>query len=107
MGSKRGAIVELLSYNFELDGIFRVENFRRIVGSNKKAKTVKYQFKTAAEATPDQIIQAWVDDGSIRITDMNFDDFAKRVIDAHEDEFERLYVAYIAKKLMPRFNLYG
>ena len=30
------------------------------------------------------------------MTDMNFADFAERVIDAHEKEFERLYVAYVA-----------
>lgn len=62
-----------------------------------QAKTVTYPFRSLAEATPDQVIDAWVAEGLIEITDMTFDAFSKRVIAAHEAEFARLYERYIGK----------
>jgi hypothetical protein len=95
-GSRRGKIAELLLESpFLLRGLSDVIDGKRVVGRGKKAKVLEYPFKTFAEATPDEIIDAWVNEGLIRVTDMDFEEFSRRVIHAHEEEFERLFAKYI------------
>jgi hypothetical protein len=94
-GSRRGKIAELLKATFFLDPLSNVADGKRVIGRGKKAKVLEYPFKTFAEATPDEIVDAWVNEGLIRVTDMDFEEFSRRVIRAHEQEFERLFAKYI------------
>jgi hypothetical protein len=93
-GSHRGRIVELLTSIWHLDVLSNVQDGKRSEGRGKKVKTFEYPFRTLAEATPDQVIDTWINEGMIRLTNMNFEEFSRRVIAAHEQEFLRLFSKY-------------
>lgn len=96
-GSHRGRIVELLTSTWRLDVLSNVQDGKRSEGRGKKIKTFEYPFRTLAEATPDQIIDAWINEGMIRLTDMDFEEFSGCVIAAHEQEFLRLFSKYFGE----------
>jgi len=96
-GSHRGRIVEVLTHIWNLDVLANVQDGKRSEGRGKKLKTFEYQFRTLAEATPDQIIDAWINEGMIRLTEMDFEEFSGRVIAAHEQEFLRLFSKYFGE----------
>lgn len=111
-GSRRGRIVEFVVSSFHLEVLEHVADHQRTVrvevppaeGSKRrrtKNVTLKYPFADAGAATPDQLVDAWIAEGMIRLTDMTFEHFAARVIDAHEREFARLCAKVLGGEASP------
>ncbi|MGX1789771.1 SMI1/KNR4 family protein [Bosea sp. NPDC055332] len=94
-GARRGQIVELKAHKFGLDRLADVQDGQRVTGRGKKAKTLRDPFRSFAEAMPDQVIDAWLDEGMIAMMGLDFAAFAARVIEVHEQEFARLFTRYV------------
>lgn len=95
VGAHRGKIAILRHYPTSLDLLTSVQDGQRVDGQGNTARTLEYPFKSFAEATPDQIVEAWVRDGLIELTNMDFAAFSARVLHAHEREFARLFEKYV------------
>ncbi len=94
-GKHRGKMARCKESVFDLDRIFQIKDYKRVVGGGKKAKTRSYPFENVAKATPDQIIDAYLADDFIEIIDMDFRSFRDLVVSRHEKEFAKMRDKYI------------
>lgn len=96
-GARRGRIVKVKEKAYLLQNIDRIEDGKLRIGGGRQATTFEFPFRTCAEATPDQIIDAWIGHGVIEMTDMDFATFSARVIAANEAAFSRIYLKYLSE----------
>jgi hypothetical protein len=73
----------------------------RVAPRGKKAKTLTYPFRSCAEATPDQLIDAWIAEDRLPLTDMTLVDLARAVISARAKAFTAHDERHVANDRTP------
>ncbi len=96
-GQHRGKIAYCRKFYYTLNYIFQIKDYQRVEFAGNKSVTKSYPFEDIDKATPDQIIDAYLADKFIEITDMDFTTFRKLIVSAHETEFVKRHGEFTAR----------